>query len=314
MNAVRERALGVSTAMAAVTIWAVFLVNTRFAISSNFSVEEVMTLRLVTASIVTLPFMIKLGVILRGQSFVSTVMIALMPSAVAPYIISSGLFYASASDSGALAPGTLPFWAALFSFLLIGEKPSKLRLVGLLAIFIGAISVGLTQMLDGSNSETWKGHLLFLLGACLWAIYTIYFKQAGLRPVQGLVVGLFWGTLFLVPVLFMTGEVSFSNVSIQEIVWVCLLQGVLIGVLAMILYSIAIRCLGAAQTAAFGALTPILALFGGVVFLSETITTGGVVGIFLVAVGVILASGSLEKKNGEWRAREAIIALLMRHL
>ena len=95
----------------------------------------------------------------------------------------------------------------------------------------------------------------------------------------------------------MTGEVSFSNVSIQEIVWVCLLQGVLIGVLAMILYSIAIRCLGAAQTAAFGALTPILALFGGAVFLNETITTGGVMGIFLVAVGVILASGSFEKNT-----------------
>ncbi|MDA9598004.1 DMT family transporter [bacterium] len=249
MNAVNKRALGVSTAVAAVTIWAVFLVNTRFAISSNFSVEEVMTLRLLTASIVTLPFMIKLGVVLRGQSFVSTMMIALMPSAVAPYIISSGLYYASASDSGALAPGTLPFWAALFSFLLVGEKPSKLRLVGLLAIAIGALSVGLLQMLDGLNPESWKGHLLFLLGACLWAIYTIYFKQAGLSPAQGLVVGLFWGTLFLVPVLFMTGEVSFSNVSIQEIVWVCLLQGVLIGVLAMILYSIAIRCLGAAQTA-----------------------------------------------------------------
>jgi len=298
MNAVKERALGVSTAVAAVTIWAVFLVNTRFAISSNFSVEEVMTLRLVTASIVTLPFMIKLGVLLRGQGFVSTIMIALVPSAVAPYIISSGLFYASASDSGALAPGTLPFWAALFSFLLIGEKPSKLRLVGLLAIATGALSVGLLQMLDGSsNPESWKGHLLFLLGACLWAIYTIYFKQARLRPVQGLVVGLFWGTLFLVPVLFMTGEVSFSNVSIREIVWVCLLQGVLIGVLAMILYSIAIRCLGAAQTGAFGALTPILALFGGVVFLGETITTGGVMGIFLVAVGVILASGSFEKNT-----------------
>ena len=298
MNAVKERALGISTAVAAVTIWAVFLVNTRFAISSNFSVEEVMTLRLVTAGIVTLPFMIKLGVLLRGQGFVSTIMIALVPSAVAPYIISSGLFYASASDSGALAPGTLPFWAALFSFLLIGEKPSKLRLVGLLAIATGALSVGLLQMLDGSsNPESWKGHLLFLLGACLWAIYTIYFKQAGLRPVKGLVVGLFWGTLFLVPVLFMTGEVSFSNVSIQEIVWVCLLQGVLIGVLAMILYSIAIRCLGAAQTAAFGALTPVLALFGGVVFLGETITAGGVMGIFLVATGVILASGSFEKNT-----------------
>ena len=297
MNAVQERALGVLTAVAAVTIWAVFLVNTRFAISSNFSVEEVMTLRLVTASVVTLPFMIKLGVVLRGQSFVSTMMIALTPSAVAPYAISSGLFDASASDSGALAPGTLPFWAALFSFLLIGEKPSKFRLIGLLAIFIGALSIGLMQMLDSSNSETWKGHLLFLLGACLWAIYSIYFKQAGLRPVQGLVVGLFWGTLFLVPILFMTGEVSFSKASLEDIVWVCLVQGVIIGVLAMILYSIAIRCLGAAQTAAFGALTPVLALFGGIVFLGETITAGVVVGIFLVAIGVILASGSLEKHH-----------------
>ena len=70
MNAVKKRALGVSTAVAAVTIWAVFLVNTRFAISGNFSVEEVMTLRLLTASIVTLPFMVKLGVFLRGQGFV----------------------------------------------------------------------------------------------------------------------------------------------------------------------------------------------------------------------------------------------------
>jgi drug/metabolite transporter (DMT)-like permease len=53
--------------------------------------------------------------------------------------------------------------------------------------------------------------------------------------------------------------------------------------------------LGAAQTAAFGALTPVLALFGGIFFLNETITSGGVMGIFLVALGVILASGSFEK-------------------
>ena len=297
MNAVQERALGVSTAVAAVMIWAVFLVNTRFAISSNFSVEEVITLRLVTASIVTLPFMIKLGVVLRGQSFISTIMIALIPSAVAPYIISSGLFYASASESGALAPGTLPFWAALFSFLLIGEKPSKSRLIGLLVIFIGALSIGIMQMLNGLNPETWKGHLLFLLGACMWSIYTIYFKQAGLRPLQGLVIGLFWGSLFLIPLVFLTGEVSFSKASVKEILWVCLVHGVLIGVLAMILYSTAIRCLGAAQTAAFGALTPVLALLGGIVALGETITTGGVMGIFLVAIGVILASGVFEKNT-----------------
>ena len=63
----------------------------------------------------------------------------------------------------------------------------------------------------------------------------------------------------------------------------------------MLLYNFSIRQLGPAQTAAFGALTPILALVGGFVFLNETITLLKSVGIFIVAVGVILASGIMEK-------------------
>ena len=298
MNIAQTRVLGVTTALSAILIWAIFLLNTRFAVNGNFSVEEVMVLRLVTASIITLPIMIKLGVMLRGQSVAGTIMIALGPSAISPYFISSGLFYASASDSGALAPGTLPFWAALFSYLMIGEKPSRSRALGLLIIFTGALLVGLWQILDGSESGSWKGHLLFLLGSCLWAIYSIYFKQSGLGPAQGLVIGLFWGTLCLVPMLFLTGKVNFNNVSAQEIILVGLLQGVLIAVLAMLLYSVSIRCLGAAQTASFGALTPILAMVGGMLFLGETITIGSASGVFLVALGVLLASGSFEKKKG----------------
>ena len=162
MNIAQTRVLAVTTALFAILIWAIFLLNTRFAVNGNFSVEEVMVLRLVTASIITLPIMIKLGVMLRGQSVAGTIMIALGPSAISPYFISSGLFYASASDSGALAPGTLPFWAALFSYLMIGEKPSRSRALGLLIIFTGALLVGLWQILDGSESGSWKGHLLFL--------------------------------------------------------------------------------------------------------------------------------------------------------
>ena len=40
----------------------------------------------------------------------------------------------------------------------------------------------------------------------------------------------------------------------------------------MLFYNFAIRQLGSAQTAAFGALTPILALMGSFVFLGESIT------------------------------------------
>ena len=74
-----------------------------------------------------------------------------------------------------------------------------------------------------------------------------------------------------------------------------ILQGLLIAILAMLLYNFAIRQLGPAQTAAFGALTPILALVGGFIFLNEEITSLKFLGICIVAIGVILASGIMEK-------------------
>ena len=75
------------------------------------------------------------------------------------------------------------------------------------------------------------------------------------------------------------------------------MQGLLIAVIAMLLYSFAVSCLGAAQTASFGALTPILALIGGAVLLGETISFTVSFGVVLVSVGVLLASGCFEN----WR-------------
>ena len=48
---------------------------------------------------------------------------------------------------------------------------------------------------------------------------------------------------------------------------------------------------------AFGALTPILAMLGGIIFLNETVPAIKMVGIFLVAIGVFLASGILKQNN-----------------
>ena len=69
--------LGVLAALATVTIWAAFLIGTRFAVSGNLTVDEVLILRLIPAFLIMLPLMLKLGVIIRGQSIFSLLMIAL---------------------------------------------------------------------------------------------------------------------------------------------------------------------------------------------------------------------------------------------
>ena len=86
-----RRYLGVLIALITVSIWAVFIVATRFSVSTNFTVEEVLFLRLVPSTLIMAPFMIKYDLIPRGLSWFKAGMLMIGASAIFPYIVSSGL-------------------------------------------------------------------------------------------------------------------------------------------------------------------------------------------------------------------------------
>ena len=291
--------LGVLIALITVSIWAVFIVATRFSVSTNFTVEEVLILRLVPSTLIMAPFMIKYDLIPRGLSWLKAGMLMIGASAIFPYIVSSGLSFAPASDGGVLAPGMLPFWTALAAFFILGEKLDQVRRTGLLIILIGALMVGLWQIIFNSDEGVWRGHILFLIGSGLFAIYSVIFRQSGLTPLHGLLIGLFWGTLFITPILLLTGKVTFHDVSAFDIGITIFIQSLVIGILATILFNYGVRLIGASEMGAFGALTPILAMMGGILFLNESVPVVKMAGIFLVAIGVFLASGILKQRDNQ---------------
>ena len=295
MNFSTTRTFGLFAAIATVTIWAAFMLVTRFAVQDNFTVEEVLVLRLIPGAIVMIPWMWKLGILPRGMPWPRALMLMIGASAVSPYVVSKGLEFAPASDGGALAPGMLPFWAALAAYALAREIPGPRRRIGLAMILTGAVVVSLWPILGGARDGAWRGHLMFLTGSGLWAIYSVIFRQSGLTPMHGLVIGLFWGTLAITPLLLLSGNVSFATANWGDIAVMMVIQSLIIGILAMVLFSYAVRLLGAAESSAFGALTPILALLGGVMFLGESVGPLKVFGVVLVAAGVFLASGILCK-------------------
>ena len=294
INSVTNRKfLGYVAALVTVTIWAAFLVGTRFAVTKNFTVEEILVLRLIPAAIIMLPYMVKLGVMPPGNRLITKIIFALGASALFPWVLSMGLYYSPASNAGALGPGTLPFWTALIAFLITSEKPNRSRKFGLFVILLGALVIGIVQFETNYGDLTWLGNILFLLGAALWAIYSVIFRQSGIAPLHGLVIGLFWGSLIFVPFLITFGSVKFENTTLHDIAFMVILHSFIIGILAMLLFTYAVKKLGAVQTAAFGALTPILALVGGVLLLDEIISPSKLSGICLVTAGVLLASGAL---------------------
>ena len=291
-----RRYLGILVALLTVFIWAIFIVATRFSLTTNFTVEEVLFLRLVPSTLIMAPFMIKYDLIPRGLSWLKAGMLMIGASAIFPYIVSSGLSFAPASDGGVLAPGMLPFWTALAAFLILGEKLDQVRRTGLFIILVGALMVGLWQIIFNSDEGVWRGHLLFLIGSGLFAIYSVIFRQSGLTPLHGLLIGLFWGTLFITPILLLTGRVNFSDVSSFDIGITIFIQSLIIGILATVLFNYGVRLIGASEMGAFGALTPILAMFGGILFLNESVSGIKMAGIFFVAIGVFLASGIVKQK------------------
>ena len=299
MFTLNRRYLGVLVALTTVFIWAIFIVATRFSLTTNFTVEEVLFLRLVPSTLIMAPFMIRYDLIPRGLSWLKAGMLMIGASAIFPYIVSSGLSFAPASDGGVLAPGMLPFWTALAAFLILGEKLDQVRRTGLFIILVGALMVGLWQIIFNSDEGVWRGHILFLIGSGLFAIYSVIFRQSGLTPLHGLLIGLFWGTLFITPILLLTGRVNFSDVSAFDIGVTIFIQSLIIGILATLLFNYGVRLIGASEMGAFGALTPILAMLGGILFLNESVPGIKIAGIFFVAIGVFLASGIVKQKSYE---------------
>ena len=81
-----------------------------------------------------------------------------------------------------------------------------------------------------------------------------------------------------------------------DILNMAIFQGALNAVLALLFYSIAVQQIGAAQAGAFAALTSLLALIGGVIFLDEAVTLAKTLGVGLVTFGVLMASSIFENE------------------
>lgn len=289
-----SRSAGIAAALATVCIWAGFMLITRFAVSGRFTVAELVFLRLVPAAILLAPIMWRFGVLPRGLSWPRAMIIMVGAGAGFPAIIMTGLWYAPASDAGALAPGTLPFWTALAAAAMMREYPGPRRMIGLAMILVGASIVSLWAIAVESEVGAWRGHVLFLTGSALWGAYTVVFRQSGLSPLHVLAIGMFWPLIFLLPVLLWVG-IPFDGAGVRSILIMAFLQSVLMAILALLLFGYAVRALGAAETGALGALTPILTLIGGAAFLGEEIGVLKALGVFLVAIGVFIASGVLTK-------------------
>ncbi|UVF19792.1 DMT family transporter [Microvirga terrae] len=276
-------------AFATVTIWAVWAVATRHAVTHDLPPAAIGLLRFGVPALLLLPISARTGLFPKGLGIVKS--LGLLGSG-APFflIVALGMQYAPAAEIGPLLPGTMPLFVALVGWLVFGERLARLRVAGFGLILLGIVCItGHGLLLSGTGA--WRGHLLLLAGAGLWGIYTHAYRRSGLSALQAAsLIGL-WSFLLLLPfgapaLVQALGDGQAGPVIVQAVV-----QGFASGVAGIVLYGIAVDRLGASRAAAVSPLSIVLAALLAVPILGEIPDMAALVGIIVATLGVVLASG-----------------------
>ena len=285
--------IGWLAALATVTIWAFWIVGTRYAVTNNLPPAAVGLLRFGVPAVLLAPIWWRMGLFPKGLTVPKA--LGLFGSG-APFflIVALGMQFAPAAEIGPLLPGTMPLFVALIGWLAFGERLARMRVLGFVLVLIGVLCIGGSGLLL-AGSGTWRGHLLLLSGACFWGIYTHAYRRSGLSALQAAAFIGLWSFLILIPFGAADLVRALGSGLGGAIVLQALLQGFLSGLVGIVLYGIAVDRLGASRAAAVSPLSIVLAALIAIPALGEKPDSAALIGIGLATLGVVLASGILNQ-------------------
>jgi len=290
-NAFADRLIGIGCALTAIAIWGGWIVSTRHAVHGHLPPVTVGWLRFVVPAVVLAPAWLRIGIWPRRGGFWPFFACFLGAGSFFFLVVANAMRFVPAADVGPLLPGTMPLIVALVSVLVFKEWLGMARAVGFACIALGVVTLGGRGVLFPEDGA-WRGHLLLLTGAAMWAGYTLAFRRTGMKATETVgLVGL-WSTFILTPAGLPGVVHAVSDGYGREVLVQLVIQGLLSGVVALVAFGIAIEKLGSSRAAAFTGLVPALAALIAVPVLGEHPDGAAIVGVVATGFGVALASGA----------------------
>ena len=165
--------------------------------------------------------------------------------------------------------------------ILRGERPHMSEWLGLVVAISGLAYL----VLPGLSAPDPLGALLMIMAGVAWGFYTL--KGRGVKdPLETTALNFILSVpMVLVLIVFTFRQMHFST----EGVAYAIVSGALTSGVGYAIWYAALRGLKTTQAALLQLLVPIIAAVGGVIFLSENITSRLIVAGLLIITGVVLA-------------------------
>ena len=200
---------------------------------------------------------------------------------------------APATHASVLMPGSLPLWTTLLAAVIMGDRITPLRALGLACIVLGDLLVGGASLLRAfQGGEVWKGDLMFMMAAMCWGTYSVLARHYRLDAVRATVAVTAFGCFTWLPIYAVlllshavTGHVL--EASWREIVFQMLLQGGWSVVISGIAFTKMLQYYGAVRSTMITALVPGLSAMGAVLLLGEPLYWNLGAGLMMVTLGIL---------------------------
>ena len=276
-------------AAAAVSIWAGWSALTRLAVTTSLDAWDVAALRFGVAGVLLAPVLVQRGLAVDRLGWRG--LVGLVAGLGLPYALcaASGLKSAPASDQGALNPGCMPLFVALIGAAMLRETLPRQGKIGLSLILAGVITI---IVWHGAvwNTSRLLGDLLFLAASLLSAIGTVIIRQAELAPLHAAALVSTLSLVVYLPIYLGWHDLSLASIPPGDLAVQALFQGVVVTILALLLYGRAALILGASAASAFGALVPALSALLAIPLPGERPEPADWLGILSISTGVFLAA------------------------
>ncbi len=187
---------------------------------------------------------------------------------------------------------TSPFWVALLvPFWVKSERLRGLQWAGLLSAFAG-VAFAMREGFSSGAASTARGDALALLGGMFWGLTTVVIRTTQLAKVSAekmLLYQLAVSSLIFPLLSLALGETwtwRFSSFAITSLV----LQTAVGAFASYLTWMWLLGRYPATKVSVFVFLTPLFALLVGALWLGETVTTGLLMALAAVAVGIVLVN------------------------
>ena len=278
---------GYLAAIATLLMWSGFSLISRFGGKSILTPYDVFALRVITASIVLLPFCGNMpSRVWRDRRL--WILTALCSLIYCP-LVYSGFKYAPAAHGGILLAGMQPFLISIVVWLLTGSRPGRVRGIGLALIGTGIGCAAMPYFTDWST-DTVFGDLLILLSSIFWAFYGVLAARWGYSAWTLTRAIAYGSAIIYLPIYFLWLPKELASAPLVMIITQSIYQGIIATIVAMLAYLKAITILGTERASAFLALVPIVTGILAVPLLDEPLTGWLLSGLIFVSLGSFIAA------------------------